>query len=71
MSKSLVVINFLWAIVDTIICAMAIALFGWGAWHFEKWWILLFDIIPLMFFSRHSLIVDTDIHRASEDNEKS
>lgn len=64
MSKALVLINALWAILDTIICCLAVCAFGWGAYYFDRWWLLLFLIVPLAVFNQHSLILDSDIQRA-------
>jgi hypothetical protein len=52
------------AIADTIIAALTISGFGWGAYHFDRWWILLFTIIPLALFNQHSIIVDRDVEAA-------
>ena len=70
MSKSLTAINIIWAIIDTLICALAILAFGWGAWHFDKWWLLLCNIVPLALFNQHSSIVDADLEEAKKkDND--
>ena len=66
MSKSLVAINIIWAVIDTLICALAIVAFVWGAFYFGKWWVLLFNIIPLALFNQHSLIVNAGLERAEE-----
>lgn len=68
MSKSLTVINILWAVADTIICSLAIIAFGWGASHFDKWWLLLLSIIPLLLFSQHSVIINSDLEAAKEEH---
>ena len=66
MSKPLVLINTLWAVLDTVVCCLAVCAFGWGAYHFDKWWLLLFMIVPLAVFNQHSLVLDSDIQRARE-----
>lgn len=66
MSKSLLAINILWALIDTIITALAICAFVWGARYFERWWLLLFAIIPLALFNQHSLVIDADLQAAKE-----
>lgn len=68
MSRSLLAINILWAIADTAVCVLAVLAFAWGASHFERWWLLLFTIVPLLMFSKHTLIVDADLQRAEEVN---
>lgn len=67
MSKPLAAINIIWAIGDVIVCSLAILAFGWGAWFFGKWWLLLFAIIPLALFNQHSLIVNADLERVEKD----
>ena len=67
MSKPLAAINIIWAIGDVIICGLAILAFAWGAWNFEHWDILLFNIIPLALFNQHSLIVNADLERGEKD----
>ena len=69
MSRSLLAINILWAIADTAVCVLAVLAFAWGAYHFERWWLLLFTIVPLIMFSNHTLIVDADLQRAEEVNQ--
>lgn len=64
MSKTLAVINILWALFDTAICGLALCIFGWGSYYFEKWWILVFMLIPLFLFSSHTLIINDDIQTA-------
>ena len=69
MSSKLLVINMAFAIADTIMAALAICAFGWGAWHFGRWWLLLFTIVPLILFQGHSIIVDADIEAAQKGGE--
>ena len=69
MSKTLAFINILWALFDTAICGLAVCLFGWGSYHFERWWILLFSIIPLLLYNSHTLIIDSDIQAAKGGEE--
>ena len=67
MNKRLFAINIIFAVLDTIVVVLAILGFWWCAWHFGKWWIILFAIIPLIAFNAHSLVIDSDIERAKED----
>ena len=69
MNNRLLVLNIVYAIVDTIIAALAICAFGWGAWFFGKWWMLCFSIIPLVLFNSHSAIVEADIEAAKEGSD--
>ena len=66
MTSKLLALNITYAIVDTIIAALAICAFGWGAWFFGRWWIMLFTILPLMLFNTHSAIVSADIEAAQK-----
>lgn len=68
MYKPLAAINIIWATGDVIVCSIAILAFSWGAWNFEHWGILLFNIIPLALFNQHSLIVDADLEEAKKKN---
>ena len=67
MTSKLLTLNITYAIVDTIIAALAICVFGWGSWFFGKWWITLFSFVPLALFNGHSIIVDADIQQAKLD----
>ena len=69
MTGKLLALNITYAVVDTIIAALAICAFGWGAWFFGRWWIMLFTILPLMMFNTHSAIVEADIEAAKEGGE--
>ena len=69
MSNRLLALNITYAVVDTIIAALAICGFIFGSWRFERWWILLFTIIPLALFNSHSAIVDADIEAAQKGGE--
>lgn len=69
MSNKLLALNITYAVVDTIIAALAILAFAFGSWHFGRWWILLFTIIPLALFNSHSAIVDADIAAAQKGGE--
>lgn len=67
MDKKFFVLNIVYAVFDTILSGAGIALFGWCAWHFEKWWIALFTLIPLALYAQHSVIIDADIRQAQVD----
>ena len=69
MSKSLTAINIIFAVTDTLISALAIVCFGWGAWFFNHWWVLAFTIIPLALFHQHSLVIDADLEAAKGERE--
>ena len=67
MNKHLLILNIFLSIGDVLICALAILAFGWGAWFFSKWWVLLFSFIPLGLYSNHGVICDSDIQRSQID----
>ena len=70
MTKRLLVINVVYAVVDTLIFAIGICGFTMCAIHFGKWWLVLFNLIPLSLFSRHSLIIDNDLELAAQADEE-
>ena len=53
-------LNKTYAITDTLMCLAAILCFGFAAWYFGKWWLNLFNLIPLGMFSRHTAILDVE-----------
>lgn len=69
MSNKLLALNITYAIVDTLIAALSIIGYGWGAWFFGRWWIMLFTILPLMLFNTHSAIVEADIEAAQKGSD--
>ena len=64
MNDKLFRLNRIYAIVDTIVCLAAIACFGLAAFHFGKWWIGLFNLVPLMLYSQHTAMIDADLREA-------
>ena len=68
MSKHFFVINIVIAIVDTIICGIAVVGFCIGAIYFEKWWILLFNALPLFLFMGHTIVCDADVEGGEEND---
>jgi hypothetical protein len=69
MSDKIFKLNSLLAIVDTIIAAIAILAFVWASMNFEKWWLMLFTLVPLALFNGHSVIVDADIEAARKGSD--
>ena len=67
MSKRLTFLNTVLVITDLILSALTVAAFAWAAMFFNKWWIILFAIIPLAVYSQHSMIIDSDIREAKVD----
>ena len=54
------VINIIKAIADVIISALGIMGFIYGANVFQRWWILLFVILPLAFYYSSGIVVIGD-----------
>lgn len=63
MDKRILIINIVITFCDFLICALGMAVFGWAAFFFGKWWISLFGVIPLTLYSSHGLLVDSDIQQ--------
>lgn len=68
MDNKLFALNTILAIVDTLIAALAILAFAWGSRYFERWWILLFTIVPLGLFNAHSLVLDVPQQEEGEND---
>jgi predicted secreted protein len=50
-------------------CLAAIAAFGFGAWYFGKWWMNLFNLIPLAMFNRRTIVLDTTDEKGEDAND--
>lgn len=61
-------LNVIITIADTLIAALAILAFAWGSMHFERWWILLLNIIPLALFNSHTLILNSITEEGESDS---
>ena len=57
MDKHMFVINIIKAIADVIISALGIMGFIYGANVFQRWWILLFAVIPLLMYYSSGIVV--------------
>lgn len=66
MSKKLLTLNIFFAIADVIVAVIGIAVFAGAAWFFEKWWLTLFSLIPLVLYNSHTLVIDQDIQLQEE-----
>lgn len=64
MNDKMFKLNRILAISDTIVSVIAILTLGACAWYFNKWWIVLFSIIPLMLFYSHPMVMDADYEPA-------
>ena len=70
MSKSLTAINIILVITDLILSALVVLGFAWASWHFDKWWLILFTLIPAALYTNHSIIIDSDIRQNEVDKLK-
>lgn len=64
MDKKIAIINIIYAITDTLVCGAAVAVFAFCAYHFDRWWIVLFSILPLLFYNNRSIILNADMGTA-------
>lgn len=62
MDRRLAILNVVFAITDTFVCALGIVCFGLAAYFFGKWWIVCFNLFPLLLYHSHTLVIDNDIH---------
>ncbi len=63
MSKSLTAINIILVVTDLILSALCVMAFAWASFFFSKWWLVLFTLIPVMAYSHHSIIIESDIQQ--------
>lgn len=66
MKEDINVLNIVFVICDTIVCIVAVVGFAYAAIHFGKWWINLFNLLPLSLYSRHTVVIDHDLTMAQE-----
>ena len=66
MDRKLLTLNIFYAIADVIVGLAGIAVFGAGAWFFEKWWLLIFTLLPLILYNNHTLVINEDIQLQDE-----
>ena len=63
------VINIIKAIGDVLVSAVCIAEFTYGAYLFQRWWILLFSILPLlMYYSSGIVVIGEPVEEEGEDH---
>lgn len=70
MDKRFFIINIIFAITDTIVHLAVILGLGFAAYHFDKWWLVFFMLVPLALFNAHTLILDAKEEEVKEDAEK-
>ena len=63
-------LNTTYAIVDTLVCLATIVCFGLSAYLYGKWWICLFNLFPLIIYSRHTIVIDNDISEQEENHDE-
>lgn len=69
MDERLYRLNTTYAIVDTLICVLAVAAFTFAAWFFGKWWITLFNVLSLGLFHSHLVVLDTAEEREAKKDD--
>ena len=69
MDERLYRLNTTYAVVDTLMCLAAILCFGFAAWYFGKWWMNLFNLIPLALFNRRTIVLDTTDGKGEDAND--
>lgn len=69
MDERLYRLNTTYAVVDTLMCLAAILCFGFASWYFGKWWINLFNLIPLALFNRRTIVLDTTDGKGEDAND--
>lgn len=63
------VINIIKAIADLIISALGIMGFIYGANMFQRWWILLFTVLPLlMYYSSGIVVIGEPVEEGGEND---
>ena len=70
MTEKLYKLNKLFIIADFLIAALGVCVFSYSAFHFGKWWIALFALIPLSLYMNHGLILDREITNAKVEELK-
>ena len=70
MDKRFFIINIIFAITDTIVHLAVILGLGFSAYHFDKWWLVFFMLVPLALFNAHTLILDAKEEEVKEDAEE-
>ena len=70
MNNRTLALNIVYAIFDTLIGILGIALFGWMGWHFNRWWISLFALFSIALYNSHTLIINADLQQAELDDLK-
>ena len=70
MTGKLLALNIIYTFTDVVVATLCILGFAWCAWHFDKWWMMLFTLIPLVLFNSHSTLISMDMEAAEEGGEE-
>ena len=65
------IINIVKSVFDALISAFSIAWCGWGANHFDRWWILLFAILPMLLYYSAGIVVIGEPEEEEDAEKKS
>ena len=60
MNRRVFILNVIYAVTDTIICALAIGAFAFSAYRTDRWWINLFSLIPMALYFQHVVILEVE-----------
>ena len=69
MEERLYRLNRIYAIVDTLICIVAVAAFTFCAWWFEHWWISLGNVLVIALYNQHTILIDAAINQETENKD--
>ena len=61
-------INVLFVICDFIIAGLSLVMVSWAAFFFNRWWIILFSVVPLALYMNHGLLIAEDLNAKGDEN---
>lgn len=59
--------NMVMTLADMIVSLASIAVFTFVAFHFDKWWVILFGLLPTIMFYNRGVILDTVVDKVEEE----
>lgn len=60
MSNKLFALNIICTVFESLVCLSVIAVFTFTAYHFGKWWVCLFNVVPLFAYNGWRFMVEED-----------
>lgn len=67
MNKNTTILNIITTIADAVVCAVAVVAFFLASRWFDRWWVMLFSIIPLILYNAHGIIVEESVEQGDGD----